>query len=400
MSKKSSPIHKIKPREMVGRDTGKRYQFQYRKAAEACLRLLEDGELERVYCDYHDDYVLKVIEGKNAFYLFHQVKTKSKKDGVWNSNDIFGIPKTKIKKGGMPTKNKGKDSIAGKLFYHHINFGEKCKSVHIVTNAEFDNAIQNLISDSANTNSPKELAEKNSLAKVIVEFFESEFDGISKDDVFKFLKLVKLEPKSGSLDDDISAQGSIFIEKINKYTEISLTEPEAEGIAKSLIDLVRNKSITTIDAESMTEEDIDQNSSIHLNDILSILSISKSAYELLKAGGDDKAIKSVSILQRVLERCQLNEDAVAAACEAKIQWDNWIRKNRHLIAEIDYSTLELHASNLTSKLKNGNIRIDQVFDEISSLHKTYKGKFPTAQSLTEDILFGLVCANIVKEEMF
>lgn len=76
----NSKISSKKPRETAGRDTILRFDYQFRRTAEASLQLLENGNLERVFCDLHDDYVLKIWENEKALFLFHQVKTK-KKDG-------------------------------------------------------------------------------------------------------------------------------------------------------------------------------------------------------------------------------------------------------------------------------------------------------------------------------
>ena len=83
------------PRETSGRDTIARYQAQFRAAAYECLSILTRKTIDRVYCDYHDDYVSREPNGDKRLYHFFQVKTKGKRNHQWNRLDLFGIPKKK-----------------------------------------------------------------------------------------------------------------------------------------------------------------------------------------------------------------------------------------------------------------------------------------------------------------
>lgn len=72
-------LHDVAPRETAGRDTILRYTYQFRAAGHACLQILEDNEIDFVYCDYHDDYVVRRSKDGVQTYQFHQVKTKKNK---------------------------------------------------------------------------------------------------------------------------------------------------------------------------------------------------------------------------------------------------------------------------------------------------------------------------------
>lgn len=52
----SPKLDEVEPRENIGRETIARYQAQFRGAAFECLSLLKDEALDRVYCDYQDEY--------------------------------------------------------------------------------------------------------------------------------------------------------------------------------------------------------------------------------------------------------------------------------------------------------------------------------------------------------
>lgn len=51
-----------KPREQSGRDSFGRFRAQCRSAAIAALSILEDKEIDRVYCDLHDDFVVRKLD--------------------------------------------------------------------------------------------------------------------------------------------------------------------------------------------------------------------------------------------------------------------------------------------------------------------------------------------------
>ncbi|WP_228476996.1 dsDNA nuclease domain-containing protein [Pseudomonas aeruginosa] len=88
-------LHEVKARELNGRDTIHRFKAQFKAASLECLALLEDGAIERVFCDYHEDYVVKFVDDGEIYYRFVQVKTKTKQNHLYNILEIFGIKKTK-----------------------------------------------------------------------------------------------------------------------------------------------------------------------------------------------------------------------------------------------------------------------------------------------------------------
>ena len=48
-----------KPRETAGRETVNRFRMQFQAAAFAALEILSGKDVDRVYCDYHDDFVVR-----------------------------------------------------------------------------------------------------------------------------------------------------------------------------------------------------------------------------------------------------------------------------------------------------------------------------------------------------
>lgn len=82
-------LHEIEPRENNGRDTIARFRAQFRAASIACLSILNGKDTDRVYCDYHDDFVVRKKSADNFTYDFYQVKTKAKRNYQWSSFRIF-----------------------------------------------------------------------------------------------------------------------------------------------------------------------------------------------------------------------------------------------------------------------------------------------------------------------
>lgn len=388
----NSKISSKKPRETAGRDTILRFDYQFRRTAEASLQLLENGNLERVFCDLHDDYVLKIWENEKALFLFHQVKTKKKDGDRWEQKEIFGTSvKSKAKNGAA------KDSIAGKLFFHHLEFGENCKSVHIVTNAHFKDEIEE-ITKLISTSKKTDEAEKDKQTKKILDSFAADFSSTT-DVVYEFLKKLELKANAGKLTDIQSDEHGLYLKRIYDYSEVSLDQSQAKKIAEALLTLVKQKSMQEIPA-SVTERDLEKYSSVELSDVLKILSISEAAYLELKNGGDLKALKTVSVLQRLLKRSKANEDMIISACKAKVQWDNWIREYRHAITHTDFLTLQTSAQQSLNQYANSEITLAELGKQIESISAQFQGKLQAGITLNPDLIFGLIWSIAVTMEIF
>lgn len=88
------PLHDAPPRETVGRETALRFRMQYQAAAYAALEILHGSGVDRVYCDYHDDFVVRHSSEGEPSYHFFQVKTKAKLSQQWTLVEVFALKKT------------------------------------------------------------------------------------------------------------------------------------------------------------------------------------------------------------------------------------------------------------------------------------------------------------------
>lgn len=123
----------VTPREQDGRDSFARYRAQVRAAAVAALAILEAKSIDRVYCDLHDDYVVRSSTSDGVRYRFVQVKTKGKQHENWTIGELLGIDGRRKDVSGSSAA-KIKESFIGKLLLHTVTFGESCECVTFQTN--------------------------------------------------------------------------------------------------------------------------------------------------------------------------------------------------------------------------------------------------------------------------
>ncbi len=72
-------IHDIKAREEVGRETIKRFHAQFRAASLEVVKILENNNVDMVYCDYHDDFVVREKLIRNINIISIKLKLNQKK---------------------------------------------------------------------------------------------------------------------------------------------------------------------------------------------------------------------------------------------------------------------------------------------------------------------------------
>jgi len=85
-------LHEVAPREVAGREAIARFAAQFRAAAYMSLAILENDEIDCVFCDFHDDYVVRRKVNQLSLYDFYQVKTKGKLNYQWTQLDVYNIP--------------------------------------------------------------------------------------------------------------------------------------------------------------------------------------------------------------------------------------------------------------------------------------------------------------------
>jgi hypothetical protein len=385
-------LEEIKPREQAGRDSFGRYKAQVRSAAIASLAILDGKAVDRIYCDLHDDFVLRLSIGAQYFYVFYQVKTHGKKNHNWTINEIFGLS-TRIKDQNKQCNDQIKDSFAGKLLLHTVNFCDQCMAVVLQTNVHIDDSLDELVRDFESGKFA------NKYSEVIINRFNDCFISdkdkiITKDCAKKNLAKLKIETDVQYLKNGISNFEPIAKEKIYQYSEVDLHYDEVKEILLKLVDLVERKSSGII--TEFTSESIDKAAGISIDDLLGILSISKDAYDSLANGGDPKALKSVSIIQRALISGGASLEQVNYCSSCKTAWDAWLRTNRHFVPEFDLQTIisgvrkVLHSNSATGFIEFGSLKkpIENLMGELKDDNLLH--------DLTKELVLGAIFSELVR----
>lgn len=185
-------LHEVPAREQNGRDAIARFKAQYRAAAFQSLSLLKDAEVVAIYCDLHDDYVIKRIINGEEYYDFFQVKTNNKRGFQWKISDIYGFKRLKVQ-----NVSDIFDSFFGKLMCHAVEFGESCITVNIQSNKDFSEDVYDVESqfNSAIGTHKAYLYIKNEFKTIFPK--SSSFD---EEDIVKCLSKFKIKGASEIVD--------------------------------------------------------------------------------------------------------------------------------------------------------------------------------------------------------
>lgn len=381
-------IHDKAPREAVGRDTMVRFRMQFQAAAYAALEILSGREVDRVYCDYHDDFVVRRTVAGVVEYHFFQVKTKGRPNQQWDVAEVFALKKN----GALDTVEKLdaiRNSMAGKLFVHTIEFRDHCREVTLLTNVQFKDEVHEVVADlSAGASS------KKYIRQLIEKFADIVSPGnpLSPEQLEAARRKLSLMPGVQHIGHTLEGFAMAAHNAIWKHSEIELQQHEIERIAKSLVMLVEEKSCAPI--SGLCKADLDLATGVGLEDLLDVLSISSQVYQTLLQGGDPAAIKVASILQRNLKEAGATESMIEAASRAKVSWDVWVRSARHTFPDFTFNVLleEIDKKCKAWLLGGGALGdletfVQQVLD--SSIGRKFA-------ALDTDLMFGAFCAAIVR----
>jgi hypothetical protein len=236
-------LGQIEPRERVGAQTGRKYEYQDERTARAALDLLADGAKHVcVYCDWHDDYVAE-IGSPPARYAFHQVKGRKSSQGPWKFNEFFGVSKKTAAKPSKAPAAVTANAIVPLMLLHHKNFGNSCARLAFVTNAGLDPALSQFLQTVGHSSSEADLPEddRNAFQHLARAYMAANPPlAISPADLFKWLRGLTVHTDQGQLEDPEAA----LLELANvvvDYSEIDLLQRQSKQIAREIINRVRGK---------------------------------------------------------------------------------------------------------------------------------------------------------------
>ena len=381
-------IHEILPREQVGVVSGKAFEFQYHRAAQACLELIEDTGTGCVFCEWHDDFVLE-SGGGSTLYGFHQVKTRTAKNGPWPLREVLGLrKKTRAK-----TKAADETAIVPRLLLHYFNFDDACSRVVLVTNAALNADLESFIDDFKTAGGPTNLTGDNKT--VLDETLEAykqlpdKFSTLTEADLFRFLKRLSVQPEAarfGQSQDDLE---TTLGKRIRELSEIDLRVTETVKIGKELVDLVRAKSHLAIKS-LVNEDELRARKGIQRDEVLRILALSPEAYRVLRQSGKN-VLLSLSRLYRLCERCGIPTELIVDICRYKTKWDAWYLHERHQLEDTDYSALKARGIQLLRSHSAGGLPFNKLADEALAIANEFNPKLAGVQ-LSQELVTGFLFA--------
>lgn len=365
-----------------------RFAMQHQAAAYATLEVLESGEVDKIYCDYHDDFVVRRQASGTTTFHFYQVKTKEKTNYQWSLQEIFALKK-RGQKSDPESLQAIQNSFAGKLMLHALTFKSACREVTLLTNVHFKDDVLNAIKEiQSGKPTSKEIC---FLIEKLGAIFEVELGHEAALDIAKKLTLLANVDYIGDQQNNFATKAR---EAIWKYSEIDLSHNEASKIAADLVSLVEKKSISSI--KGIKPDELDDVVGIGLNDLLSVLSISRQTYDALLAGEDPKALKTASFIQRRLSSAGMTQEMIEYASQKKVEWDIWLRTARHVYTEMDLNFLLEEINKIRRKWLLAGGDFGELREKISEfLHDSNLKK---AMPLTAELLFGGVMADWVRKE--
>lgn len=381
-------IHEHSPRETSGRDMIGRLNMQFQAAAFAALEILDRKEADRVYCDYHDDFVVRTTSKAGWVYNFYQVKTKGKKNHLWTLAEIFSLKKRQCK--GEKDLSDIENSFAGKLFLHSITFGDACGALILLTNIQFNDEVENIVTELRSGDI------KSEHAQLLVDRFSEIFKSAASFDRNKAISCVqkiRLEPGIKYIGVDHADFVEAARSAIYKYSEIDLEYSEINEIAANLVSLANKKSFTKL-LTTMSPAELDDKVGIGIEDLLAIMSISREVYNAFLSGEDRTALRNASIIQRKMRTAGASDSMIEYCSQQKVQWDIWLRTARHAIPEYDLAFLweKIQAAQI-KWIRQGGAFAD-LDEHIKTLHAEVSAN--KLHTLTEELLLGGILAAMVR----
>lgn len=388
-------LDEITPREQKGRDTLLRYRMQIRAAAIASLAILENKEIDRVYCDLHDDFIVRKNTTNGIKYQFYQVKTNGKQNHNWSCFDIFGIPEKKTKpKLELDEHGIIKNSFIGKQLINAIKFSDACEKTIFQTNINNSEKCENIIADIK-----KHRFQLDATKKLIKDFnsiFSKEIPNTLQEEAIKdILCKIDFETDVQYLKNNSINFESYTTHIIYTYSEVELSVKETKEILLKLLALVDLKSSGVI--LEFTKESIENLSGISINELLSVLSLSSEAYQILVDGGDPNALKTTSIIQRTLSSNGATEEVIEFCSQCKIAWDKWVLDNRHIIMDFSFLLVKEKISHIVNSSKDfdGKITMSRIRPK---LIEAVEALGLEGINIGEDLILGGVFSEIVRSK--
>lgn len=385
-------LHQIEPREQVGPQTGKLYEYQYHQAAAGALMLLDAlDNASFIYCEWHDDYVSESDD--DGSYTFYQVKTNSA--GPWTIGEFFGLGK--LNKNGQRPLSARKSSIFSNLWDHTHKFGARCRSFVFLSDCKVDPDLQKLLDECKSVSSPLSLSEASgALFDSILPALTKREMGLTAGTLFNFLKQLRTQLGIGTVEtlDDAKI---IIVDRILKASEVELEWSEGRKIGSELVTIVRARSHQVLTSLPGTPDELRTIKALSVPDVLKLLSLSEEGFRLLAEGAGD-AVRTLSRLHRFCQKRNIPEDLIPQFCELKTMWSAWWLKQAELIEKLDFTSFKSECLELLSAHSIGVLTIRELGAQSAALAEKYNGIFRPLERLKPEQVMGYVISLAVEAE--
>jgi hypothetical protein len=392
----NSTLYNVSPREQVGSRTGNLFEFQYHQAAAGALELLHSGDVVCVYCEWHDDYVTEWNHQQP--YVFHQVKTRSRTQGVWKWPEFFGVGK--MLKGGKRKLTTDNSSIFLNLWDHTQKFGTKCQRFVFVSDAELEVDFQSLLNEAKAGN------DRSSLGDTSKEIFDGLLSAIEaaparvpggdSNSLFAFLRSLHFTKAVGSVSnvDDIKL---LLSGRILDASEVDLTTSDARKIGGDLVTAVKIRSHLVLSTLPASTGELQQLKGIVIKDLLRLLSLSEEGYAVLQSG-DVHSVKTLSRFRRLCERNKVPLSLIPDLCDFKVKWTAWWTRQKAFVNATDFVTLKEACAQLLRAHSDGGLTFERMAEEAKVLASNFSSTFGSTEPLTADHIVGLILSLAVEAE--
>lgn len=384
----SSELYEVEPREQAGGPTDERFEFQFHQAAAESLEVLDDQQVECIYFEFHDDYVIETAASNH--YRFYQVKCRGAQRGMWTIAEFFG---ERLKKGskvgaaGGATPQRVNDCIFVKMFDHIEKFGDRCEEFVFVSDNGVNADFETLLDDVRKATGSIARAEKLYAAISVSS------PSVTKEHFYHFLRSLRIKQAMGTLGrlDECKA---ILGLRILEMSEVDLSASEQQSIGRNLVDAIRSRSHLVIQLPR-SKAQIRKQKGFMLNDMLRLLSLSPSGYRELRANGR-QAVLELSRLHRLLKRSDAPESIIPMMCRLKARWDAWWVAERHNLDGLHELDLRAVAGRVVEDHALGKLDFDGMKNEAANIAERFQTTLTARQPLTRDLVFGLILSTAVE----
>ena len=377
----------VAPREQVGSETLRRFDYQFLQAAGACLDMLSvtDGG-ESVFCEWHDDYVVEHAGGSCALYAFYQVKTKKLALGAWSLNELFGV---NIKKPAAPAV----DAIAAHLLEHYAAFSEQCVQVTFVTNAAVADALHEFLAAVRQAQGPASLgAKERKTFDALFTCYRELGAFVTEGLFFGFLRTLRFIDQVGTINPrTFDSNYQLLTSRILELSEILLRHEQALAITMDLVALVKRKSVSHLSLP-VEEEKLRTARAVAPADVLRVLALSPEGYRTLRENGVNgrDAVRALSRLQRLCEASGVPTHVVPSICGLKSRWDLWERKYGQLLSGADGIELRAACDALVNRHADGDLGFPELSAECEAIAAKLGARILSVEPLDRELVVGCV----------